>query len=29
VLNPSLQARRSPFVPKAKDRLVVFAEDDG
>ena len=29
VLNPSLQARRTPFVPKPKDRLVVFAEDDG
>ena len=28
-LNPNLQMRRTPFTPKAKDRLVVFAEDDG
>ena len=28
-LNPSLKARRTPFVPKPKDRLVVLAEDDG
>ena len=29
MLNPNLQLRRAPFVPKPKDRLVVFAEDDG
>jgi hypothetical protein len=28
-LNPNLQMRRSAFVPKAGDRLIVLAEDDG
>ncbi len=27
-LNPNAQLRRTPFVPKPKDRLVVLAEDD-
>jgi hypothetical protein len=29
VLNPNTTQRRTPFVPKQGDRLVVLAEDDG
>jgi hypothetical protein len=28
-LNPAGAARTASFVPKARDRLVVLAEDDG
>ena len=28
-LNPDLTARRTPFMPTPKDRLIVLAEDDG
>jgi len=28
-LNPEAQQRRAAFTPKAQDRLIVLAEDDG